>query len=169
MGKKQPHQPHQHINIKKVLADITPVIENVAMKNGVIPIEVNLLKEDNRWYLRIFIFSKDHPIGHDDCEKFTRSLDDFLDELVPVKFYLEVSSPGAERKIKSSLEYKLFTNKKIKLKIKEPLNEGEERVFEAKLLDFEDALGLKILRLYDNKEYVIKEDNIFSARLCLED
>ena len=39
---------------------ITPVIENTAMRYGLIPLEVSLERENNREFLRIFIYSADH-------------------------------------------------------------------------------------------------------------
>ena len=98
----------QNFSRKEIIEKITPVIENAAMKNGVIPIEIDFQKESGKWFLRIYIFDPEHPVDLDDCEKLTRSIDDFLDEIIPVKYSLEVSSPGLERKIKSSKEYTVF-------------------------------------------------------------
>ena len=95
----------QEINRHEVLEKITPLIENTAMRFGYIPIEIEFIKENHRWFLRIFLYSKEKDVTLDDCEKVTRSLSDFLDELIPVKYNLEVSSPGLERKFKSDKEF----------------------------------------------------------------
>jgi len=73
-----------------------PVIENTAMRYNLIPLEVSFEKESGHWFLRIFIYSSDHPVNHSDCEHITRGLGDLLDELIPFKYYLEVSSPGLD-------------------------------------------------------------------------
>ena len=104
------------INRFEILEKITPLIENTAMRFNVIPVEIDFSKENHRWFLRIFLYSKEKDITLDLCEDVTRSLSDFLDEIIPVKYYLEVSSPGLERKIKSTQEYTIFKGKKIKLK-----------------------------------------------------
>ena len=55
-------------------------------------------------------------------EKFlkpdSKILNDFLDELIPVKYYLEVSSPGLERKFKSDKEFIIFKGRRISIKCK---------------------------------------------------
>ena len=91
----------QDVNRHEILEKITPVIENTAVRYNLVPIEIEFVKENHRWFLRIYLYSYDHDITLDDCEKVTRSLNDFLDELIPVKYYLEVSSPGIERPLKT--------------------------------------------------------------------
>lgn len=159
----------EQINRHEILEKITPLIENTAMRFNLIPIEIDFEKENHRWFVRIFLFSSDRNVTLDDCEHVTRSLNDFLDEIIPCKYYLEVSSPGLERKFKSDKEYILFQGKNIILKLKSEIDEGEEKVFKAKILDFNEKEGLKVLRLKDEKEFVIPKDKILSAKLYMED
>ena len=79
--------------------------------------------------MRIYLYSKDHGITLDDCENVTRSLEGFLEELIPVKYYLEVSSPGLERKFKSEKEFIIFKGRRISLKLREPLLGETEKDF----------------------------------------
>ena len=88
----------EHFNKKEILSAIIPVIENTAMRYNLIPIEISFEKENGHWFLRIFIYSNDHPVNHKDCENVTRSIGDMLDEIIPFKYYLEVSSPGLDKK-----------------------------------------------------------------------
>ena len=48
----------QEINRHEVLEKITPLIENTAMRFGYIPIEIEFVKENHRWFLRIYLYSK---------------------------------------------------------------------------------------------------------------
>lgn len=159
------------VNRKEVLEKITPLIENTAMRFNLIPIEIDFEKENHRWFLRIFLFAHGRGVTLEDCENVTRSLNDFLDELIPCKYYLEVSSPGLERKLKSDREYLLFQGKNILIKLKSNLQDDEkgEKLFKAKILDFSEREGLKVFRLEDKKEFLIPKDKIISARLYLED
>lgn len=159
----------EQINRHEVLNKITPLIENTAMRFGLIPIEIDFEKENHRWFLRVFLFAKDRGVTLDDCENVTRSMSDFLDELIPCKYYLEVSSPGLERKLKSDREFLLFQGKNIILKLKSGVDENEEKVFKAKILDFSETEGLKVLRLDDEREFVVSKDKIVSAKLYIED
>jgi len=159
----------ESVNKKEIMEKIMPVIENVSMKNGVIPLEVDFVKESGRWFLRIYIYSYDHSISHKDCENMTRGLNDYLEQLIPVNYYLEVSSPGAERKIKSPIEYEIFKDKKIKLKLKKPIDETENKVFSARIKGYDKSHAILTVDLLEyNKEVEIEESNIASARLCLE-
>ena len=158
----------QNFSRKEIIQKITPVIENAAIKNGVIPIEIDFQKESGKWFLRIFIFDPEHPVDLDDCEKLTRSIDDFLDEIIPVKYSLEVSSPGLERKIKSSKEYSVFKGKKIKIKLKEEIEELNEKTFIGTILDFQKNIGLT-LKIEGNEQIiVVQEENINSAQLYFD-
>lgn len=159
----------ESINRHEILEKITPLIENTAMRFNLIPIEIDFEKENHRWFLRIFLFAKNRGVTLEDCENVTRSLNDFLDELIPCKYYLEVSSPGLERKLKTDREYMLFQGKNIILKLKSGIDENEEKMFKAKILDFSESEGLKVLRLEDEREFLIKKDKILSARLYIED
>lgn len=156
------------INRHEVLEKITPLIENTAMRFGYIPIEIEFVKENHRWFLRIFLYSKEKDVTLDDCEKVTRSLSDFLDELIPVKYNLEVSSPGLERKFKSDKEFIIFKGRRVSIKLKNPLEGETEKIFKGEILDFNETEGLKFFRFDDAQELQIPRDNIQSAKLYID-
>ena len=159
---------NEHFNKKELLDKLNPLVENTLMRYDLIPLEVDFVKEAQRWYLRIFIYSYSRPVTIDDCEKVARSLSDFLDELIPFKFYLEVSSPGLDRKLKSDKEYVIFSGKKVDIKLKKSVDESGDKHFKATLLDFDENLGVKILKLDTGVEYVVKKDDIVSTKLCID-
>ena len=142
------------VNRLEILANITPLIENTAMRYNLIPIEID--------------FSKERDITLDDCENITRSLEGFLDELIPVKYYLEVSSPGLERKFKSEKEFIIFKGRRISLKLKEPLEGETEKIFKGELVDYDTNEGLTFFRFDDGQELHIPKDNIGSAKLYID-
>ena len=95
----------------------------------------------------------------------SRSLGDFLDELIPFKFNLEISSPGLERKLKAPKEYLIFKGRDILLKLKNGIDDTYEKQFVAKIVDFEENKGVTVF-LYGNKtEVTIPLNNILNARL----
>ena len=158
----------QEINRHDVLEKITPLIENTAMRFGYIPIEIEFVKENHRWFLRIYLYSKERNVTLDDCENVTRSLETFLDELVPVKYYLEVSSPGLERKFKSEKEFIIFKGRRISLKLKEALPNETEKIFKGEIIDYDVNEGLTFLRFEDGAELQIPKSNIQSAKLYID-
>ena len=156
------------VNRHEILEKITPLIENTAMRFGYIPIEIEFVKENHRWYLRIFLYSKEKDVTLDDCENVTRSLSDFLDELIPVKYYLEVSSPGLERKFKSDKEFVIFKGRRISIKLKDPIEGESEKIFKGEILDFDENEGLKFFRFDDGQELLIPRAKIQSAKLYID-
>lgn len=158
----------EEINRHEILEKIMPLVENTAMRFNLIPVEVDFTKENHRWYLRIFLFSYDHPVNLEDCENVTRSIQDFLDELIPCKYYLEVSSPGLERKFKSEKEYLIFRGRNVSIKLKQPLEGETEQIFKAKLIDYDEREGITIIRLDDEKEMILPISAIKSTKLYFE-
>ena len=158
----------QDINRHEIIEKITPLIENTSMRYGYIPIEIEFIKENHRWFLRIYLYSKEKDVTLDDCENVTRSLNEFLDELIPVKYYLEVSSPGLERKFKSNKEFVYFQGRRISLKLKEPLEGETEKIFKGEIIDWNDNYGLTFLRFEDGSELKIPKANIQSAKLYID-
>ena len=100
------------------MSDILPIIEKAAKNNGLILVEADMVKEAGKWTLKIFIYNPQKPITHEDCENISRTVDDYLDEIITVPYNLEVSSPGADRKLKSEKEYYIFKGKRAKVKLK---------------------------------------------------
>ncbi|MBQ8847479.1 MAG: hypothetical protein IJ003_00875 [Candidatus Gastranaerophilales bacterium] len=153
----------EHFNKRELMEVITPVIENTAMRYGLIPLEILFEKENNRNFLRIFIYSPDHNVSHLDCENMSRGLGDMLDELIPFKYFLEVSSPGLDRKFKSEKEYIIFKNHDVVIKLKNGVEGIADKTFEAKLLDYNESFGIKIE--YKNSEYIIPMEKIHYTKL----
>ena len=81
---------------------------------------------------------------------------------------MEVSSPGLERKFKSEKEFVYFQGRRISLKLKQPLEGEEEKIFKGEILDFDETNGLKFLRFDDGQELQIPKNNIQSAKLYID-
>lgn len=158
----------KNFNKNDIQQKLQPLVENTAMRFGLIPLEVDFSKENGKWFLRIFLY-KQEGVTLDDCENVSRSLNTFLDELIPVKFYLEVSSPGLDRKLKSDKEYIIFQGKTIDLKLKSQVEGTEEKHFICKILDFDPEIGVKVLKIDEDKELIIPKDKIHRAQLHIED
>ena len=159
----------ESFNKYEVLEKILPIVENTTMRYGVIPVETNFAKENKHWFLRIYIYSPEREVTLDDCENISRSLSAFLDELIPVSFVLEVSSPGMDRKLKSDREYLIFKGRDIQIKLRHGLNDGDETKFVCKIVDFDEKEGLRVYSYKDKNETVIPKDNIIKAELYSEE
>ena len=153
----------EFLSKREIIENITPVIENTAMRYGLIPIEISLEKENGHNFLRIFIYSFEHSVSHLDCENISRSLGDMLDELIPFKYYLEVSSPGLDRKFKSPKEYMVFKGHDVIIKLKNSIEGIEEKTLSAKLLDYNENFGIKAE--YKENIYTIPIEKIHYTKL----
>src|SRR5690606_1373399 len=95
-------------------------------------------------------------------------LSEHLDELDPIphNYFLEVSSPGAERPLKKEADFERAIGKNIFVKTYEPLN--GEKTFEGKLTDFNDGtLTVEIKVKTRIRAVEIPTEKIASARLAI--
>ncbi len=72
--------------------------------------DVEYVKEGGARYLRVFADKEDGGISINECEVINRALGEALDKCDPIKenYILEVSSPGIERKLKTSAHFEKY-------------------------------------------------------------
>ena len=81
---------------------VRALAEPVAESLGYFLWDVEYVKEGARMILRLTIDSEE-GVNIEDCEKMHRAIDPVLDEADPIEtaYYLEVSSPGIERELRT--------------------------------------------------------------------
>ena len=119
---------------EKVLTIIAPIAENQGLKIW----DVRYLKEGASYFLRIFI-DKEDGVTIDDCEAFSRAIDEPLDKADPIKesYFLEVSSPGLGRELTKEEHFKKFIGDEVIVKLFRPIEKQKE--FIGKLVDYENG------------------------------
>jgi ribosome maturation factor RimP len=87
-------------------------------------VEVEYKKEGPNWFLRIFIDGIKKTVDLDDCARASEQLSLALDENDPIpgNYYLEVSSPGAERPLKKESDYQKAIGKTVHVSTYEPID-----------------------------------------------
>lgn len=107
--------------------------------------DVEYVKEGATWYLRITIDSE-NGIDINDCEKVHRTIDPVLDEADPIQdaYYLEVSSPGVERVLRTMEHFEKCVGEKVQIKLYKALN-GKKTI-----------IG-KLIRTEDNETVVVDD------------
>jgi len=126
-------------------------------------VDIEYVKEGSNWFLRVYV-DKEGGIDIDDCGRVSEYLSSKLDENdpIPVAYFLEVSSPGAERPLKKPSDYDKAVGKHVFVTTYEPINGLKE--FEGTLESYnEDQLVVKI----GKKEHAIPTGKIASARLAV--
>ncbi len=81
---------------EQVVAMVEKLVQPLVDKLNLKLVKVVYVKENNRWYLRVFIDKFNEKVTLADCEKLSRQLNPLLDahDPVPYAYTLEVSSPG---------------------------------------------------------------------------
>ncbi|MFD1171885.1 ribosome maturation factor RimP [Oceanobacillus picturae] len=130
-------------------------------------VDVEYIKEGKNWFLRVYI---DKPGGVDitECGEVSEELSEKLDNTDPIKeaYFLEVSSPGVERPLKTQEDFKNNINNNIFVKLYEPI-EGEKE-YEGILKSFDnDLLTIEYKVKTRKKEVELPYDKIAKARLAV--
>ena len=122
---------------KEILSAVTEISEPIAVGLGIEIWDVEYVKEGPNQILRLYI-DKLGGVFIDDCEKLSRAVDPYLDELdMPDSEYnFEVSSPGLGRVLRTDKHLERFVGDDVKVRLIRPLESGE-REFEGKLTSFD--------------------------------
>jgi ribosome maturation factor RimP len=114
--------------------------------------------------LRVRI-DKPEGVSLDDCERVSKSLGALLDP-VPTRYDLEVSSPGAERPLRTLDEYRRFVGKRANVRYRT----GEsERVAEGLLSAVsDDAIELQLRERKAATTLAIPLNDVLAARLAVD-
>ena len=108
--------------MKKSIKDVVrEAIEPTVTELGYRIWDVTYTKIGADWHLEITI-DQDAGIGINDCEKVHRAIDPILDEIDPIEgfYYLEVSSPGSERELRTEEHLSLSVGATVEAKLFAP-------------------------------------------------
>lgn len=130
-------------------------------------VDVEYVKEGKNMFLRVFI---DSPVGVDldMCSRVSEQLSEVLDERDPIKdpYFLEVSSPGAERPLKNVNDYHKAIGKQVRVTTYEMIDKA--KVFEGELKEVqEEALIVTVKVKTRSKDVTIPFNKVASARLAV--
>jgi len=108
------------------------IIERVGAREGLEIVHWETVGPRGNFVLRIYI-DKPGGVNHGDCELVSNQVGALLDveDLIPNKYTLEVSSPGVERGLYKPSDYVRFSGSRVKLKTFEPI--GGQRNFRGML------------------------------------
>lgn len=128
--------------------------------------DVEYVKEGASWYLRITIDSE-KGIDIDDCEKVHRAIDPILDEADPIEdfYYLEVSSPGVERSIRTKEHYFACIGCDVHLKLFSDVNGRKEFIG---VLESVTDDGEEVTVSVNGEEFKIKRNMISKANIYFD-
>ena len=98
--------------------------------------DIEYVREGGYNFLRVYVENLKNETTLDDCVALSTKIDPIIDTMIEDKFYLEVSTPGLERKLKKEKDFLRFLGREIKIKTKSNVN--NKKKFEGKLKEFKE-------------------------------
>ena len=148
----------------KIEEKVEQLVKDPIEKLGYSLYDVEYVKEGPEYYLRIYI-DKESGIDLNDCEKVSNEINEILDKADYIKeqYYLEVSSPGIERRLRKDkhLEQNISKNVEIKL-FKKDSNGKKEYTGKLKAFNQEEII------IETDKEITIERKNIAQIKTIYE-
>jgi ribosome maturation factor RimP len=107
------------------------VCEPLIAAEGLELLDVEFLRENGEWILRLFIDNPGGQVGVDECQKASKAVDLALDveDFITQAYSLEVSSPGVNRPLKKPEHFRRVIGQKVRLKTFGPLGEPPRKNF----------------------------------------
>jgi len=142
---------------------VTPILDELDLEL----VDIEYVKEGRNWFLRVFI-DKEAGVDIEDCGLVSEQLSVKLDEIdpIPYNYFLEVSSPGAERPLKNKKDFQKAIGKNVFIKTYEPI-EGE-KTFEGILTKFDGQTVTVEMKIKTRKKSIdIPYEKVANARLAV--
>ncbi|MBM7608398.1 ribosome maturation factor RimP [Lysinibacillus composti] len=144
---------------------VTPILEELNLEL----VDIEFVKEGRNWFLRIYIDTPEGGIDIDQCALVSERLSVLLDENDPIEqnYYLEVSSPGAERPLKKESDFEKAVGKFIYVKTYEPIKNLKE--FQGYLTAYtEQGLEMEVRIKTRKIKLLVEKEKIAKARLAID-
>ncbi|OIK13939.1 ribosome maturation factor RimP [Bacillus sp. MUM 116] len=153
--------------MSKVIEIVEKLAEPILQELGLELVEIEYVKEGKSWFLRVYI-DKEKGVDIEDCGVMSERLSEKLDELDPIphNYFLEVSSPGAERPLKKSRDFEKAIGKNVFIKTYEPID--GEKSFEGVLQGFDGQTVIIEVKIKTRKKTIeIPYEKVANARLAV--
>ena len=143
---------------------VTPIVKELNLEL----IDIEYVKEGRNWFLRIYVDTPQGGIDIEHCALVSERVSEVLDANDPIdqNYFLEVSSPGAERPLKKESDFERAVGKFNHVKTYEPVNGLKE--FEGFLTAYNEQ-GLEMdVRIKSRKIKVqLAKEKVAFARLAI--
>ncbi|WP_432359277.1 ribosome maturation factor RimP [Sporosarcina sp. UB5] len=144
---------------------VSPIVSDLELEL----VDVEFVKEGRDWFLRVYVDTPEGNIDIEQCALVSERLSEELDRTDPISqnYFLEVSSPGAERPLKKEEDFQKAIGQYVFIKTYEPIDGMKE--FEGYLLSYgPDAAEVEIRIKTRKLQVVIDKEKIAFARLAID-
>jgi len=150
------------LSAKEIEKRVAELVKPVVEKHGLVLFDVKYKLQSGRWILTIVIDKLEDYVSTKDCENVSYEVERILDseDLIPGRYYLEVSSPGLDRPLRSIDDFKRFVGSYAKVKTTKTVRGYIRNV---------DTENEKIVIEVDGKEITFDYKDIKSANLEIEE
>lgn len=153
-----------------IVETVTALVKPILDEHNFYLYDMEFVKEGKSWYLRVYI-DKDGGITLNDCAAISDQLSEALDNVepdpIPQAYFLEVSSPGAERPLRNEEDYQRAVNDYIHVSLYQQIN--GKKVYEGTLSKLTDKeLTLDYLDKTRHRQVVIDRSKVAQARLAIK-
>lgn len=153
-----------------VIETVTELVKPILAEHNFYLYDMEFVKEGKSWYLRVYI-DKDGGITLNDCATVSDQLSEALDNVepdpIPQAYFLEVSSPGAERPLRNEEDYQQAVNDYIHVSLYQQID--GKKVYEGTLTKLTDKeLTLDYLDKTRHRQVVIDRSKVAQARLAIK-
>lgn len=158
--------------MSSVVETVTELVTPILEKHQFELVDIEFVKEGKSWYLRLFI-DKEGGITIDECALISDELSEKLDTCDPdpiqQAYYLEVSSPGAERPLKKESDFENAAKQQANIFVSLYEKVDGSKEYEGHLINLAgDALTVEYRDKTRKKQVVIPRAKIAKARLAIE-
>lgn len=155
--------------MSKITSEVEELVTPILEREGLELVDIEFVKEGRDWFLRVFIDTPGGGIDIEQCAAVSEQLSEKLDEADPItqNYFLEVSSPGAERPLKKEQDFANAVGSFVHIRTYEPVDGAKE--FEGYLLSYgEEGAEIEMKVKTRKVKLVIPKDKIAFARLAID-
>lgn len=157
--------------MSKVIDLVRPVVETIIDEHGDMLVDMEYVKEKGQNYLRIYVDRQPNGIDIDEIAALSELVSEKLDTIdpdpLPDPYVLELSSPGAERPIKTEADWERALNDYVHIGLYQKIK--DKKVYEGTLKSYNnDEIVLEVKDKTRRKKLTIPRKLIAKIRFAIE-
>ncbi|MFJ6933183.1 MAG: ribosome maturation factor RimP [Lactobacillus gallinarum] len=157
--------------MSKVIDLVRPVVETIIDEHGDMLVDMEYVREKGQNYLRIYVDRQPNGIDIDEIAALSELVSEKLDTIdpdpLPDPYVLELSSPGAERPIKTEADWERALNDYVHIGLYQKIE--DKKVYEGTLKSYNnDEIVLEVKDKTRRKKLTIPRKLIAKIRFAIE-
>lgn len=153
-----------------VVETVSEIVQPILTAHEFDLADLEFVKEGSGWFLRVYI-DKPGGITLEDCvlvnDELSEALDNVDPDPIPQAYFLEVSSPGAERPLKTEKDMQNALGQYIHISLFQ--KQDGQKVYEGTLKELTaDQMVLDVKIKARRKDITFDRKNVAKARLAIE-